>query len=856
MISATDRAKLLKEECGLNPGPAQALERALKEAGKDLTAVHEALAAHAQGPKADRARHKADAGRVVLQPSEARRRTGSHYTPRSLTEKVVRRTLEPLLACLGPERTPEQILQLKICDPAMGSGAFLVATCRELANEIVAAWTRSGELAHVVELYGDAHLHARRLVAETCLYGVDKNPAAVELAKLSLWLVTMDRERPFSFVDHALRHGDSLVGLDFKQIAAFHWAPERQVETFEALLQDALDQAVELRQELQRQADHDDAAGQAEKRRLFEFSQQAIDKVRVVADLCVGAFFAKDKDAARERVRERRKDLAELWLSGGKGAEAAHQEILALVDAAREQLAPFHWWIELPEVFFLERPDPLQGGVVNGAALMEGVVGNPPFGGKNTIGESTPAGFLDWLKVCSPGAHGNSDLSAHFFRRAATLLGEHGAMGLVATNTIAQGDTRATGLQALVNSGWQLYDATPTLPWPGAAAVTVSLVHLARGRVREGLVPALDGHSVPSINSRLKAGEERADAVPLAPHASAAFVGSYVLGMGFTLTPDERAALVKKSPRNAERTFPYLGGEEVNSSPTQSFDRYVISFGTLPLEEAERWPDLITIVLEKVKPERDKLKDNTDGLHRKKHWWQFGRWTPALYAAIAPLERCLVTARVSKHLLISFQPTDRVFSEQLYVFPLHRFTAFAVLQSRVHEPWARLLSSSMKTDLRYSASDCFETFPFPKPDPRAVLPALEAAGEALYTARARFMVETQQGLTKTTNALKDPASSEPRVLELRRLHEAMDRAVLDAYGWTDLEVPPYCPRDPAERAQLQRFEDEVIDRLYVLNAERAKEEELAGKGAAKAKKPAAKKGAAKKAAKGGTGSLF
>ena len=199
------------------------------------------LYAHAAGKRGDEraASPRRHAGRLVLQPGEERRRTGSHYTPRSLTEKVVRRTLEPLLACLGEARTADQILQLKICDPAMGSGAFLVAACRELAGEIVTAWTRRGELAAVIEKYGDAHLHARRLVAQQCLYGVDKNGAAVELAKLSLWLVTLSRQLPFTFVDHALQHGDSLVGLDFKQIEAFHWAPQGQVEMCSVLLRDA-----------------------------------------------------------------------------------------------------------------------------------------------------------------------------------------------------------------------------------------------------------------------------------------------------------------------------------------------------------------------------------------------------------------------------------------------------------------------------------------------------------------------------------------------------------------------------------------------------------------------------------------
>jgi hypothetical protein len=211
---------------------------------------------------------------------------------------------------------------------------------------------------------------------------------------------------------------------------------------------------------------------------------------------------------------------------------------------------------------------------------------------------------------------------------------------------------------------------------------------------------------------------------------------------------------------------------------------------------------------------------------------------------------------VTKHLCISFQPADRVFNEKLYVFTLNCYSAFAILQSRVHEPWARLLSSTLETRLNYSATDCFDTFPFPQPDPRTVIPEVESVGEALYQTRARFMIETDQGLTKTYNALKDPANDDPAVVRLRELHEAMDRAVLDAYGWTEVAVPPYCPKTPAEQAALAAFEDEVIDRLYVLNAERGREEQRLGKaaGGAKQKRRASKRG--KKKAGEDQGAIF
>ncbi len=165
-------------------------------------------------------------GAMVLQPSEERRRSGSHYTPRSLTEPIVRTTLAPVLAALRgdadqPPR-PEQILELKVCDPAMGSGAFLVEACRQLGDALVEAWNAHGERPEIPP-DEDEVVFARRLVAQRCLYGVDRNPVAVDLAKMSLWLVTLAREHALTFVDHALRHGDSLVGLSRRQIQAFHW---------------------------------------------------------------------------------------------------------------------------------------------------------------------------------------------------------------------------------------------------------------------------------------------------------------------------------------------------------------------------------------------------------------------------------------------------------------------------------------------------------------------------------------------------------------------------------------------------------------------------------------------------------
>lgn len=793
-VPASQRERWLQDELGFDRNVAARIG----EVTRSARSPDEALAA--MEPVSGRAPERAIAGTLVVQPGPERRRTSSHYTPRELTEPIVQRTLEPLINAMGDAPGSEELLGLTVCDPAVGSGAFLIAACRLLADHVVAAWTREERIEAIAAEHDDIVGHARTLVAQRCLYGVDKNPYAIQLAKLSLWLVARARGEPFTFVDHALRHGDSLVGLSFEQLRAFHWKTEAPIEPTARLLSEALDQAIGIRK---------------------------LDRARLVGDLVIGAFFGQKNDKDREKERHRRLERVEQWLAAEQRgdvalAEAMLAELHAMQAELRREQAPFHWVIEFPEV--------------------DAFVGNPPFLGGSAISSEFGDGYRDWLLALHERAHGNSDLVAHFFRRAAVLVGPRGTLGLIATNTIGQGDTRSTGLQHLLARGFQIYRANANLPWPGDAAVTVSVIHAGVGLPLPRAV--LDERRVGAISSRLRATPERPDPVGLATNASLSFNGSKIYGLGFVLEPSERDALVARNARNAERTFPYLGGEELNTSPTQDFSRYVINFGDMRLEQAAEWSDLLSIVKDRVKPERDGRDHNAVAQRQKRYWWLYRSDVPELRAAIVGLGRCLVTARLSKHLMLSFQPTNRIFSEQVYVFALDGATAFAVLQSRVHEPWVRLLSSSLEDRLRYAASDCFETFPFPEPDPRAVLPELEIAGAELHEARARFMIDTGQGLTKTYNALRDPECEDPRVLALRALHEAMDRAVLVAYGWNDVATPPYCPTTDAERAAVRAFDDEVIDRLFVRNAERAAHE-----GQAAAAMPAPGKAARSRAKK-------
>jgi hypothetical protein len=575
-----------------------------------------------------------------------------------------------------------------------------------------------------------------------------------------------------------------------------------------------------------------------EKERLLRDAEDALSRVRLIGDVLVGAFFGEEKDKAREKERVRRMGVVSEWLRSGLPPT---EDLLRMQAEVLEKTPVFHWMVEFPEVFYGERADPLEGGKVNRAAFMDAFVGNPPFFGGSMSGTFGDP-YFDWLKNAYPPGSGKTDLCAFFLRLADSLLGSHGTYSFVTTNTISQGDTRQAGLQPIVQMGTKIYDALPSLPWPGDAAVVVSVIHAAKGAAALEARPTLSGVPVQVINSRLRPAPERADPSKLAANRGLSFIGSKIYGQGFLLAPDEAASLVAINPRNAERLFAYIGGEDVNTSPSLTSERSVINFGTMDLAAARQWPELLELVEARVRPERMRTRDTADGKRLKELWWQFFRTAPELYDSIRPLKRCLVNSQVSKHLIFAFQPSDRIFAHTLYAFPLDKFSQFALLQSRVHEPWARLLSSSLEDRLRYTPTDCFETFPFPRD-----LTSLEPIGERLYTVRDEHMVATNQGLTKTYNALKDPANTDPAILALRELHLELDRAVLAAYGWSDIEVPPFTePVSAAEQAARQAFEDEVIDRLFVLNAERAKEEERAGLTGGKKGKKTGKKKAAKK----------
>jgi len=810
-------------------------------------------------------------GSVYVTQGTNRRETGTHYTPRSLTEPIVQYTLEPLVyegvAQGKPKsewvlKSAQDLLLLKVCDMAMGSGAFLVQTCRYLAERLVDAWeTAERENPGKVVIAPEGTLSqfrpdecpipkdsderltvARRIVAERCVYGVDKNPLAVEMAKLSLWLITLAQGRPFTFLNHALKWGDSLLGVtDAQQIEFFHLNPKEgnQLAIISTICRPLLEEAIAKRQELEGFSVNDIRDLQR-KDELLEEAEKALNQVRFIGDLLVGEALMQAGKVGNLVVE----DLAVLsqQVAGAlAGKEEERQRKIEVLYAKAQRMLDigkpgeqpprktFHWALEFPEVFLSD---------LSGKGF-DALVGNPPFQGGSKITGVLGTDYRDFLvEKIANGKRGNADFCAYFFLRAQQLLNSQGGFGLVATNTIAQGDTREVGLDQLVANHCVIPRAVSSRKWEGTASLEVAHVWLRKGNWQGEFI--LDENPVDGITAFLTlAGKAVGNPYRLVINKDKSFSGTKVDGQGFVITLEQAQALIGKDARNKDVLFPYLNGEDLNSRPDQSPSRWVINFKDWPLDAehddpkkpkgrpyAVDYPDCLDIVEEKVKPIRDsKATGNATDRDTAKRWWQFKRPTIALYDAITEMKQVITLSLVNNHLGFAFAPANIVFAHRLVVFPFDNYVLFTFLQSHIHYHWAWNYSSTMRKDINYSPSDCFETFPFPPSTSN-----LEEIGEKYYTHRQSIMQTRQEGLTKTYNRFHNPEETAADIQQLRSLHIEMDNAVAAAYGWQDIDLG----HDFHQTKQGLRYtisetaRREVLDRLLLLNHERYAEEDKQG----------------------------
>ena len=790
---------------------------------------------------------------LYVAETPSRRNAGAHYTPRSLAEEGVRYALEPLVFRPGPYQSADRetwrllpaadILDLKVADIACGSGAFLVAAARFLADRLMEAWEQDGTAERFLasgRSPQELESHALREVVARCLYGADINPMAVEMCKLSLWLVSLDARLPFSFVDDKIIVGNSLLGItDTRQLEELHIDPaaasatpmfsldDRGTMVILTDLHERLERVAERRRELTTPVVEDDPQRSTNaKRQTLRRNDADLEIPRLLADAVIAAGLGAGGRPGRARTEAYealREAVARAYPADGSGRPDMLQ---AIVDRGLTPTVPtdyehwhcIHWPLELPDV-------------IQDHGGFDAIIGNPPFLGGQKLTGAMGTNIRDWfVSVLANGTRGSADLVAYFFLRAHSLLKPTGTLGLIATNTLAQGDTRQVGLDQMVERGFTITRSIQSRPWPAASAnLEYAAVWGTRGTVSDGVPFACDDEPVTRISTLLEPlGSVEGAPERLGENAKIAFQGCIVLGKGFIMETEEAEAWIATDPHNADVLFPYLNGEDLNSRPDASASRWVIDFGLRSEREAGRYSLPFERVLVAVKPQRDQVKIE----YRKKYWWRFAAWAPTMRKAIADLDEVLVITLVSKTVMPLRVPTGQVFSHKLAVFANDSLSLQTVLSSSIHCVWVIRYSSTMRTDINYSSSDVFETFPRPYLTEESER-ALEAIGRALDEERREIMLRRELGLTALYNKVNDPTledSADPDVARLRVIHRELDEAVMAAYGWDDVPLDHgfHTYRKMTRWTMSPAARVEVLDRLLALNHERAAAQDRKG----------------------------
>ena len=771
-------------------------------------------------------------GGLIVTETPSRKNAGAHYTPRSLAEEVVLHTLQPLVYEPGPLQTNDEtqwrlksstaILDLKVADIAAGSGAFLVAAARYLADRLVEAWAE--ERIADAELFDPSDLRSRaiREVIAHCLYGADINGMAVEMCKLSLWLVSLDPSKPFSFVDDKIFRGNSLLGVTtLDQLRHLHISPEtkksKDVNAF-VDVDAVLAEASRIRHALASTVDENDPQRSRNgKRRLLEQSEHVTAKLRLIADGIIAAGLrlgGKPRNALDDAYTVLEGALMDaLPADGSRGDHTKldriiEQGLTPTVDTDYERWEPLHWIIEAPDVI-VEHDG------------FDALIGNPPFLGGQKLSGALGENIRSWLvEVLGGSTRGSADLVAYFFLRAIDLLSKAGQLGLIATNTIAQGDTREVGLDRMLREGVSIRRAVKSRRWPASSAnLDFAAVWASRIALADGVRAYAEEVPVVRISSLLEP-VGRVEGMPfkLAANAGKALIGSYVLGKGFVISSELAAEMLAADPRNREVLFPYLNGDDLSSRPDSSASRWVINFFDWDIARARTYPEPFARVEELVKPER--AKGNIES--RRINWWRYAAPAGGLYKWLAHEDEAIALARVSKVVMPVRVSAKQVISDACVVFALPVHWGIALLSSSLHHLWAITYSSTLETRVRYAPSDAFDTFPMPRPSDR-----LAECGRQLDDLRRATMQQRQLGLTGLYNLVNDAAvTGDPAVASLRQMHADIDQVVMDDFGWADVALE----HGFHTYRQMERFtvspaaRVEILDRLLEENHRRAREE--------------------------------
>ena len=696
---------------------------------------------------------------------------------------------------------------------------------------------------------------ARRDVIRQCIYGVDLNPLAVELCKVALWLEAHVPGEPLSFLDHHIKCGNAIIGFanfddldrgvpteafktldgdeketaaayrntnkrDRKEIRQRTFAPFVDAPISQGLLNVILEDWKTLSALPEATPNEIDK----KRKRYADFAKsEAAEFLRSIADIPIAQFYTRKVPANKEKFVTD-VEFRNYWhgehVPQGEGVSAARDQ--------GENKRFFHWFLEFPEI--------IEHGGFNC------ILGNPPYLGDKKMSGTYGYQFCECVRWLYEPV-GLSELVVYFLRRINELLCKDKFAAVITTNSIKDGKIRRDGLDQIIKTGGQINMAVRAIKWPGAANLIVSLLSFHNGPW-DGL-KMLDGLPVKQINSFFEEEITQDDPKILLENRDRVLTGYFFLGDGFFLTHEEAIQMRINDPRNAEVIMPFINGKEINNEPDQASNLSIIYFRDWSIERAKEYSQPFSIVEETVKPYRESQRR----MNHKKHWWIYGENRSKLSRALQFLNQCFAIAQTTKYLSFSSFPTNYIISQSCYVFTSDRWDLFAVVQSTLHDIWARKYGGSLGQGFRYLPSKCFVTFAFPVGLWKSPDSELAELGELCHSHRWKLMQSLWLGLTKIYNLFhsktltpdliaktskknnETATAGYDALLELRRLHFEMDLAVCNAYGWQDLDLEydfheiEYLPENDRTRFTISSSaRREVLQRLLVENHSRAKSE--------------------------------
>ena len=421
----------------------------------------------------------------------------------------------------------------------------------------------------------------------------------------------------------------------------------------------------------------------------------------------------------------------------------------------------------------------------------DAIIGNPPFlGGKHirlTLGDE----YVDQLFNRFPEIR-DVDFCAYWFKLTHDRLGETGRAGLVATNSISQGKSRAVSLDYISENGGYIYNAISSQEWSGEAKVHVSLVNWSKQKPNQFI---LDGQEVSLINSSLQSTIKVTQAVRLKANLNQCFQGVIPNGKGFYIKEEIAQEWIKKDAKNLDVLKLSVSADDLTTNPHGEPSRWIIDFNDMSLEDASNYKLPFEYIKINVKPERDKNRRKTTKLN----WWKFGEKRPEMRKAINNKSFYLAIPAHSKWFIFMPVLCKYLSNNSIMILASDDYYILGILTSNLHRIWVKAQSSTLEDRTRYTNTTCFETFTFPQTPSKKIVETIRKTAIDLHEYRSQEMEKKGWGITQLYNQYyHEPAS------KLYKLHQKLDQLVIEAYHF--------------------KPEDNLLEKLLELNQECAEKE--------------------------------